>query len=97
MLPLNHSGSVRTEITLAPARAYLRAWTGALTPRSKMPLDGDALLISAMSETSNGLCFKRGARGVKVGAPLRRYVASKSTRRCDGICFWASTAALRLA
>ncbi len=45
MPPLNQSGSVRTEITLAPARAYCLACAAALMSRANTPFEGDARLM----------------------------------------------------
>ena len=54
ILPLNHSGSVSTAITLAPASAYTRAYAGAQASREIRPLDGEARLISAMRDSLKG-------------------------------------------
>lgn len=54
ILPLNHSGSVSTEITSAPANAYTRACAGAQVLNEITPLLGEARLISAIKPK---LCF----------------------------------------
>ena len=71
MLPLNHSGSVRTEITLAPAIAYFRAWAGAQVESEITPFDGDARLISAISDSGNGDRRNRSSNEICGGAKPR--------------------------
>mmetsp|Transcript_38685 Transcript_38685/g.75600 ORF Transcript_38685/g.75600 Transcript_38685/m.75600 type:complete len:207 (-) Transcript_38685:200-820(-) len=50
-VPLNHVGSVSTEIADAPACAYFRPWSPATMPRAMSPLLGEARLTSATTDT----------------------------------------------
>mmetsp|Transcript_34620 Transcript_34620/g.87460 ORF Transcript_34620/g.87460 Transcript_34620/m.87460 type:complete len:219 (-) Transcript_34620:253-909(-) len=59
--PLNHVGSVSTEIALAPALAYIRPCSPASMPGAMSPLEGEARLTSATTETPFAASLRRRA------------------------------------
>jgi len=60
--PLNQVGSVRTEMTLAPASAYVSACCAAFADIAIGPFEGDARLISAINAVPL-LDWRRATRG----------------------------------
>ena len=64
ILPLKPLSSVRTEIAEAPACSYVLARASGSLISAISPLDGEALLISAMTESSLSLKNESASKGV---------------------------------